>query len=353
MALLIFAILLGSAFSLTPAKAADAVIWTDKEDYSPGETVTIHGSGFLPDSVITVEVTAPDPDYDRVLCTNSDSEGNFEATYGQPPPLIMGTYNVVATDGTNTATTTFTDSIGIDSVTIGSQSPSPVTAGSSATYSITSTWKGGGTSNTATLSITIWTPSQPSGLTITFTPASLTSSVTTSTLTIGTSSSTPAGTYTFTVDAYDTSSHKTATQTLVVSAPSDTTPPTVSISSPSNGAYLKTAAVAVSGASSDSGSGVAKVEVKVDSGSYALATGTTSWSYTTASLGDGSHTITAKATDNSENWAETSVSITVDTIAPVVTITAPAAGYYKTSTLPAAAYTATDTNPITVVESGY
>ena len=112
--------------------------------------------------------------------------------------------------------------------------------------------------------------------------------------------------------------------TIVVTA--DTTPPTLSITSPATGSYVKTPAVPVSGTASDTGSGVQKVEVQVESGPFNLASGTTSWTYTTAALSDGSHTITAKATDNTGNSATTSVTITVDTIPPTISASATAGG---------------------------
>lgn len=104
----------------------------------------------------------------------------------------------------------------------------------------------------------------------------------------------------------------------------DTTNPTISISSPSNSSLLNTAAVAIGGTASDTTSGVQKVEVSVDSGSYSLATGTTSWSFTTPTLSDGSHSITAKVTDNATNTSTTSITITVDATTPAApTITIP------------------------------
>ena len=95
-------------------KAGTATIWTDKPDYGPYDTVTIYGSGFNANAGITIEVTAPDPAYSLVLSAASDVGGNFVSTYGQPPPLVEGTYYVVATDGTHTATTTFTDAQPVD-----------------------------------------------------------------------------------------------------------------------------------------------------------------------------------------------------------------------------------------------
>ena len=96
-------------FTATPVlvgQASTAVIWTDKPDYQPGDTVTIYGSGFLANAPITVSVTRPDFNVDSWTAT-SDSDGKFTTTY--PLDGILGTYTVTASDGTNTASTTFTD----------------------------------------------------------------------------------------------------------------------------------------------------------------------------------------------------------------------------------------------------
>jgi hypothetical protein len=83
-----------------------AVIWTDKQDYSPEQTVSIYGSGFKARAYVTVSVTRPDGHVDEwgVL---SDGYGAFIASYQLDG--ITGTYYVTGTDGTSTATATFTD----------------------------------------------------------------------------------------------------------------------------------------------------------------------------------------------------------------------------------------------------
>jgi len=96
-----------SVVSQISVKAAEpAKIWTDKPDYAPEETVYISGSGFMLNSTITISVTRPDS-HEDVWSVPSDAAGNFETTYQLDG--ITGTYNVTATDGTNAASTTFTD----------------------------------------------------------------------------------------------------------------------------------------------------------------------------------------------------------------------------------------------------
>jgi len=97
------------------------------------------------------------------------------------------------------------------------------------------------------------------------------------------------------------------------------TPPTISITSPTNGTTINTATVQVSGTASDDTS-VSSVSWKVDSGQVSTATGITSWSFTTGTLSAGPHTIQVNATDSVGLVTTSSISITyaapTDTIPP-------------------------------------
>jgi hypothetical protein len=92
--------------SASQVDGGGAVIWTDKQDYSPEETVTMYGSVFKAGAHVAVSVTRPNGHVDEwgVL---SDRYGAFTTKYQLDG--ITGTYAVTATDGTNRASTTFTD----------------------------------------------------------------------------------------------------------------------------------------------------------------------------------------------------------------------------------------------------
>ena len=95
--------------AVSPAARVDgsaAVITTDKENYFPEETVVITGSGFAVNATVTITVTRPDGNTTAWVVSSSEA-GSFTTTYQLDG--IEGTYTVEATDGTNSATTTFTD----------------------------------------------------------------------------------------------------------------------------------------------------------------------------------------------------------------------------------------------------
>ena len=95
------------------ASDGGARIWTDKEEYVSHETVTIFGSGFLPNAQVTVTITAPDSSVATIYAL-TDEFGVFTTYYTLDG--MEGTYTVTATDGTNTATTTFLEPPNVDAV---------------------------------------------------------------------------------------------------------------------------------------------------------------------------------------------------------------------------------------------
>ena len=111
----------------------------------------------------------------------------------------------------------------------------------------------------------------------------------------------------------------------------DNTPPTSAVSVPANGAYLRGATIAVSGASGDNLSGVNLVEVSTDNGvTWHSATDSTgngtwsTWQYNWPTPADGVYTIKSRAIDRSGNESlPTGVTVTVDTTPPTSTITQP------------------------------
>ena len=143
------------------------------------------------------------------------------------------------------------------------------------------------------------------------------------------------GSHTLDAVARDAAGNKTTSATVTVTVSNnsgDTTPPTVSMTSPADGSTVS-GSVAVAANASDN-VGVAGVQFKLDGANLGAEDTTSpysiSWDTTAAS--NGSHTLTAVARDAAGNQTTSSpVSVTVsnssgDTTPPTVSMTAPANG---------------------------
>ncbi len=137
------------------------------------------------------------------------------------------------------------------------------------------------------------------------------------------------GSNTITVRATDGAGNTSPDQQIVVVRPQDTTPPTVTITSPANNSTTESSSITVSGTVSDTGAnatGVAQVTVNGVPGTLNLQDG--NWTIPNVSLNLGSNEISVVATDNAGN-ASPPATITVtrqnpqDTTAPTISITSP------------------------------
>ena len=128
----------------------------------------------------------------------------------------------------------------------------------------------------------------------------------------GSLSGTPslAGSFPFTVQVKDAAGlSASANFSINVASPV----PTIAITAPASGATVS-GTISVSGTASDSVS-ISSVQVAVDGGSFSSASGTNNWTFSlnTASLSNGAHSLSAKATDTAGISATSSpVSINVN-----------------------------------------
>jgi hypothetical protein len=98
------------------------------------------------------------------------------------------------------------------------------------------------------------------------------------------------------------------------------TPPSVTFTSPANGASVS-GTITLSGTASDA-LALSSVQVKIDSGSFSTASGTTNWTFplNTSSLSNATHTLTAMATDTSGLTSTSTVSVGVSNARPTVNV---------------------------------
>jgi len=162
-----------------------------------------------------------------------------------------------------------------------------------------------------------------------------------------------------TVQATDGAGNQT-TQSLTVirQNPPDTTPPTISIVSPTNNFTTFENQVTVSGTAIDTGTpatGVTSILVNGSAANYNSATG--QWT-ANISLNAGINTITATATDNAAppNQSQTQIQVTkLTTEVPALTITSPANGTFSSANSITVAGTVSSNNPnmaLTVTVNG-
>ncbi len=133
----------------------------------------------------------------------------------------------------------------------------------------------------------------------------------------------------------------------------DTIAPTVSITAPANGTAINGGTITVTANATD-GVGVTGVQFKLDGSNLgAVVTGagpiySVSWNATGVSSGP--HTLSAVATDTAGNVGASSVSVTIATTAPAISITTPANGAYVNGGTITVTANATDSVGVTGVQ---
>ena len=93
------AIVLGGASAATAADYGGGTL-TGPGTATPGGTMALAGTGFLPNTPITITVA---PGGVTVTGNSTNGSGAFSASV--PAPSTAGTYTVTATDGVNTSST--------------------------------------------------------------------------------------------------------------------------------------------------------------------------------------------------------------------------------------------------------
>jgi hypothetical protein len=102
----------------------------------------------------------------------------------------------------------------------------------------------------------------------------------------------------------------------------DTTPPTISVSSPTVGAFVGSSDITVVWSAKDVGSAVGRVEVSLDGGAPVVVSGTLT-GYTFTNVADGPHTIEIVAFDVAGNSNLLVVDFFVDTAPPTLSLLLP------------------------------
>jgi Bacterial Ig domain len=294
--------------NLNAITTSTAVSVTVSANKAPTVSVTSpsNGATFTAPASITINATASDSDgtiskvefYQGSTLLGTDTTSPYSYTWSS---VAAGTYSLTAKAYDNLNATTTSTAV---SVTVsGNKAP---------TVSITS--PAHGATFTAPASITMNATASDSDGTISkvefYRGSTLLGTDTTSPYSY-TWSSVAAGTYSLTAKAYD-NLNATTTSTAVSVTVSGNKAPTVSITSPANGAtFTAPASITINATASDSDGTISKVEFY--QGSTLLGTDTTSpYSYTWSNVAAGTYSLTAKAYDNlNASTTSTAVSVTV------------------------------------------
>jgi len=305
-----------------PGLASGASVWTDKEDYSPGDVVYIFGSGFSFNSQVNITITRPDSHKDFGYNT-TDGSGNFVFAYVLDG--IEGTYLVEASDGENYANTTFTDEK-VETYSDSSYTRVKTSFMQGETVYVKGTGydpKHGDGSEEGYWYMKFFNGTGSSKTLQHTSPWIKATSDKVITYNYPLSSNAPTGTWT--IEVYCAEHNKLhGSTTFTVTAGPDSTPPTVcSITTPTSGAIKKgTFNITADASDDDGGSGIQKVEFwdGIPGTGTKLGEATSSpysYSWATTSSNDGSHTLYAKCFDNADNFLISSgVTIIVDNTEP-------------------------------------
>ncbi len=151
--------------------------------------------------------------------------------------------------------------------------------------------------------------------------------------------------------ATDTVNQSATSAAVPVTVDNVDNPPTVAITSPPDGSFVKSTSVPIQANASDD-KGVTQVRFFADGTSLGTDTnGSDGWSSpVNASFADGPHTVMATATDTASQTASDTNSLTVDTVGPTVSISQPTAGSTVSGTTVTVAATAADANGVKSVQ---
>src|SRR5271155_548481 len=300
----------------------------------------------------TVTMAADATDNVAVANVQFQLDGN---NFGSPitaAPYSLPWDTTASTNGNHTVAAVATDTSGnsatsaVESITVSNAQSSPPPAGP--TVSITSPANNSTVNGTVTVSAAASDSAGIASVQLQVDGANVGAALTTAPYNFSWNpTSVPNASHTLTAVATDTGENSATSAVVKVTVNnSDTTPPTVSITSPANNSTVS-GVVTVNATASDNVA-VASVQLQVDGANVGAADTSSPYTFSwgSNSVANGSHTLTAVAKDTSGNkttsaGVKVTVSNSTDTTPPTVSITSPANSATVSGTVTVAA-TASD-----------
>lgn len=322
---------LGVSATSSPVTVTVKTATTTNQAPTVSLTSPTNGSNFTAPANVTLTAAASDSDgtvskvefYNGTTLVATATSSPYTVTF---TGITVGNYTVTAVAYDNSGASTTSAPVAV-TVTTAPVNQAP-------TVSLTSPT--GGASFTSPANITLTASASDSDGTVSkvefYNGTTLIATDTASPYT-ATFAGAPVGSYTLTAVAYDNSGASTTSAPVTVSvAAAVNKAPTVSLTSPANGASLTApASIVLSASASDSDGSVSKVEFY--NGTTKLATSTTSpYTYTWTGVAAGSYSVKAVAYDNlgasttSTPALVTVAAATATNKAPTVSLTSPANG---------------------------
>jgi len=320
-------ILLVGATCIAVTTASPLTVNTNKPSYNPGEIVSVTGVATA-SADVTIQFYNPTGSMILMDYFTAAANGSYSKTFVIPSTIptgswSYGTYTVRAFSGSESVNATFTLAAPSDTTapTISSVTPAADSTVTTARPTITVTYSDNVAINTGTAKFTV------DGADVT-TVATVTAASTSYTPTADLSQ----GSHTLYFEIKDTAGN-TANRTWSFTIVVDTTAPVITGLAPANGSISSSGSVTIGASYSDNVAiDVSSVALRVD-GSVVAPTSVTATAVSySATLAEGTHTISLTVEDTSHNQVASSWTFVVDTTAPVISTPSPANGTTVTST---------------------
>jgi len=312
--------LVGAA-SIAVTSASPLTVNTNKSTYNPGETITVTGIATA-SADVTIQIYNPSGSMIVIDYFTAGAGGSYSKPFAIPSTIptgswSYGTYTVRAFSGGETVNATFTLQAAADTTApvISSVTPVADSTVTTARPTITVSYSDNVAINTTGAKLTVDGADVTASATVTATATQYTPAADLS-----------QGSHTVYFEVKDTAGNA-VNRTWAFTVTIDTTAPIISGLTPANETVSPSTSVSIGASYSDNVAiNVSSVVLMVDSAAVIPTTVTATAVSYSATLAEGTHTVSLTVKDTSGNAATSSWTFAVDTTAPAISSLVPANG---------------------------